>query len=86
MRDALGTIVEKLMLTGMSQEEVFALLERFLRQEAFRYIEQIKEVAEEDEEVDPGELADFIKGKHRSQKVVGQLLPPEEVRYGEIYI
>ncbi len=66
MRDALGTIVEKLMSTGMSQEEVFALLERFLRQEVFRYIEQIKEVAEEDEEVDPDELADFIKGKHRS--------------------
>ena len=50
MRDALGTIVEKLMSTGMSQEEVFALLERFLRQEAFRYIEQIKEVAEEDDD------------------------------------
>ena len=50
----------------MSQEEVFALLERFLRHEAFRYIEQIKEVAEEDEKVDPDELADFIKGKHRS--------------------
>ena len=66
MRDALGTIVEKLMSTGMTQEEVFALLERFLRQEAFRYIEQIKEVAEEDEEVDPDELADFIKGKYRS--------------------
>ena len=66
MRDALGTIVEKRKTTGTNQEEVFALLERFLRQEAFRYIEQIKEVAEEDEEVDPDELADFIKGKHRS--------------------
>ena len=66
MRDALGTIVEKLMSTGMNEKEVFALLERFLRQEAFRYIEQIKEIAEEDEEVDPDELIDFIKGKHRS--------------------
>lgn len=54
------------MSTGMKEEEVFALLERFLAQEAFRYIEQIKEVAKEDEEVDPDELVDFIKGKHRS--------------------
>lgn len=63
MRDALGTIVEKLMSTGMSEEETFALLERFLAQEASRYIEAIKEEAEESK-INPNDLIDFIEGKH----------------------
>lgn len=67
MRDALIELTEKLSSLGMSQDEIFELLERFLFQETSRYLKAYEEAADE-EGVEPEDVFGFRMSKLKNDR------------------